>query len=458
MKIQTNDKAVEDISRLPLPPVAPGLPILGNTLDLAQDILAYLVSQYHKLGPIFRVRALNREMTVMAGQEANLFISRESTAHFRSREFWSDLDKEMGATRSLISIDGPDHALYRNAQKDAYSKSFIGRHFPEVVAIAQQEALAWPLDAGMPGTYAMQRIVTEQLGQLETSFSPREHLDDLIQVVRAALLARVTRQRPSLILKGPGYRQAKARLWAFGEQVLDAHKRRAGAVEQPDLIDDILAFARANPGFLKEQDFMLAALGPFIAGLDTAASTLAFVLYATLKNGLVEAATAEADAAFADGVPTPDILRKMDVTHRIVMETLRRYPIAPAMQRTAIKTFAFGGYRVDEGTTVLLTTALPHFLPEFYPDPYQFDIDRFTPGRNENRKPGVFAPFGLGPHTCLGAGLAEVLIMLNAATLLHTVRLEMDPPDYELKIDPAPTQKPDKGFQLRVVERRHAPR
>src|SRR5260221_2053373 len=66
----------------------------------------------------------------------------------------------------------------------------------------------------------------------------------------------------------------------------------------------------------------------------------------------------------------------------------------------------------DHCVTGVQTCALPISL--------QFDLDRFRPPRNEHRKPGAYAPFGLGDHTCLGAGIAEVQLMTTMATLLRS--------------------------------------
>ncbi len=132
---------------------------------------------------------------------------------------------------------------------------------------------------------------------------------------------------------------------------------------------------------------------------------------------------------------------------------MRRYPIAPAIQRTVVKPFEFGGYRVDAGGRIFIGTTVAHFIPELHPDPYRFDIDRYLPHRNEHRIPGAFAPFSLGAHTCLGAGLAEIQIMLTIAALLHYARFEMEPTDYELKTRTAPTPAPDRSFRMRLVKR-----
>jgi hypothetical protein len=54
--------------------MARGLPLIGSVLDLADDVLAFLVKQYQKLGPIFRLKVLNDTYTAIAGPEANLFF------------------------------------------------------------------------------------------------------------------------------------------------------------------------------------------------------------------------------------------------------------------------------------------------------------------------------------------------------------------------------------------------
>lgn len=437
------------------PPLANGLPVLGNALNMAQETRAFLTAQYQQLGPIFRVRALNQNFTVLAGPEANQFMTKESRNYFISQEFWRGEDEEMGAERSLISMDGPEHARFRKVQQRGYSRSVIQQNFDRVVSITRTELQQWETGQAIPGLYGIQRIITEQLGQLAANFSPREYLDDMIIFVRTMLLSTVTKQRPRLLLYTPAYRRAKARAMELAEKVLAVHDTDTAVSHAPDLIDDLLAFAREDPDFLPERDLKPAVLGPFVAGLDTVSSTMAFMLYALLKHPQILAqATAEADQLFAEGIPTPAMVRDVDVLHRVTLETLRMYPIAPAITRTVIQPFEFGGYTIPTGTNVIIATTVPHYLPEFYPSPNTFDIDRYLPERKEHRQPGAFAPFGLGHHTCLGAGFAEVQIILTMATLLNAVQLEMSPRDYELKIDPAPTPSPNKAFQVRVVKHR----
>ena len=174
--------------------------------------------------------------------------------------------------------------------------------------------------------------------------------------------------------------------------------------ENHDLIDDLLELHRSDPQFFPETDLQLAVLGPFFAGIETAASTSAFTLYALLKHPeLLERMTAEADAFFDQATLTARGLRELDVTRRVVLETLRMYPAIPGLMRTVANSFEFGGYTVPARANVIIGNTVSHHLPEYFPEPERFDIERYTPERAEHEQPGAFAPFGLGTHRCLAS-------------------------------------------------------
>ena len=447
------DAVERSVARL-TPPAAPGIPVAGNAFSLAGDIRAYLTREYQRLGPVFRVRAFKRRITVLAGPEANMFLVKDGRTHLRSAEAWSDFVAELGAGRAVMSMDGAEHDRMRNGMKRGYSRAAAEQCIPEMIEIVRREIAAWPTDRPITAHYALQRIATDELGILAASTSPREYLDDLIVFVRALLLATVTRQRPRSLLKGRRFRRSRARAEQLYEQVSASHDpaRRRDAV--PDLIDDLFELHRADPEFLPEADLRAGVLGPFIAGLDTMAGVCSFMLYSILKHpAVLERMTAEADAVFGNGGPTVRDIRKLHVTHRTALETMRMYPTAPALPRTVSNSFELGGYRLHAGENVLMAVSVPHYLPRYFPDPERFDIDRYAPPRNEHHQVGVFAPFGLGSHTCLGAGFAEVGIAVTMATLVHEAELTLDPPDYDLKIDPIPIAHPTRSFKFRMKPR-----
>ena len=135
---------------------------------------------------------------------------------------------------------------------------------------------------------------------------------------------------------------------------------------------------------------------------------------------------------------------------------MRVYPLGAAVPRVVANSFEFGGYTVPAGERVLIGIALPHRMEEHFADPERFDIDRYAPERAEHRQPGVYTPFSAGAHSCLGRGLAEALVMLNIAVIVHRTELALDPPGYTLKLMRTPSTQPDRSFRIRVKRRRGA--
>lgn len=435
----------------PLPPLMSGLPILGNTIELAQDVLQCLIKGYQQHGPIFRMKVLGDVYTVIAGTEANLFLSRERGQHLRSKEFWAGIDQEMKANITLISSDGPEHGELRRISKRGYSRALYEANFPEVIEITRQKVAEWPVGESRAVVPWVQSVVIEQLGQVIVGTAPGDYGQDIYNFIRTALLTLITRQRPRLLLHLPKYKNARKRSFELAEKIVAYHKANPPVDRMPNLIDDALAAAQVG-NILTEQDLLPIALGPYIAGLDTSANTIAFMLYAIHKHPeLLHSIQNEAAGLFADGAPIASDLRKVDVLHRTALETLRRYPVAPAMQRTVIEPFEFAGYRVEAGERLFIGATVVHFDEEYYPNAYKFDIDRYSASRNEHRTPGAFAPYGMGTHTCLGAGLAEAQIMLTIASMFQFGKFEMDPIDYELKIRPLPTNAPANNFRLKRI-------
>ena len=438
------------------PPVVRGWPVLGNTVSMATDIRRFLTAQYLEFGPVFSVRMLHRRFTVLAGVEANRFMIREGTRHLRTFEFWAGFNARFGAGRSLVGSDGAEHAALRKMMRRGYSKPYAVDRLGAFADIARREIAAWPLDRPHGVRTALQRIAADQVGSLVGGVSPLPYFDDVVYYFTALVGNQVI---PNPAVWTPRFRRASRRVHELYLKVMAEHtgdKRKRNA-EDGDLIDDILDMHESDPQFLPEADLKIAALGPFVAALDTVPGTCSFMLYAVLKRpDLLPQLQLEADRLFADGEPTWEGLKEMDVTHRTAMETMRMYPVAPLLFRTVTNSFEFGGYRIPAGEHVIIATTVPHYLPECFPEPERFDIDRYTPERAEHRRPEVYAPFGLGAHRCLGNGFAEVQIAVTMATLLHDAELALSPPGYTLKTTQVPLPSPSKSFKVRLVRRRAA--
>lgn len=437
-------------------PTVKGLPFLGSALEMGRDPAAFLVKAYREHGPVFRVKLLGRAYTVIAGADAAEFMnSREGRESLRSKEYWQGMIDEYGATRTLTGEDGESHKELRELMRRGYSRDAIKGRGPELVEITDRVLERdWPAGTTVPVVRGMQYLVTEQLGELLTGSAPHEYVADIRLLTLYVLNVLVTRQRPRILLRNPRYKRAKARVFELGERMAAELRARHGQTPEAErnLVEDLMDAHLTRPGLVPAEDLVLTLTGPYVAGLDTVANTTAAFVYAVLKHPDVLAQIrAEADALFAGGEPIgDDAARRLPATRYALMETMRLYPVAVTLIRTAARDFEFAGHTVRAGEPVYIGTTVPHFMEEYFAEPAKFDITRYDKPRAEHLQPGAYSPYGRGPHTCLGKSFADVQMALSMARLFHRLDLELESPDYTLATRTAPTPGPAMSFKVRV--------
>lgn len=437
-------------------PEAEGLPVLGNVFGMAGDLRGFLLREYQRHGPIFRVRALNLRWVALVGPEANVLADRISATHFRTWEQYHQFGAALGAHRVLLSMDGPEHIRMRRLLIKGYSPKMLESNLDLAHDVTLRAIEGWPQGRPMEIQRAMQQIITEQIGMFCTGLSSEEYFDDLLYFLNMNIQLNITKRLPRVMARLPKYRRARRRMQAFYERIMEAHRPEMREGKPQDFVDVLLEANQANPQLLPETDLLVNVLAPYLVGMDTAASVCAFMLYALLKHPeILERMREEVDEMYAEhGSPTPAGMRRLDVTHRVALETLRMYPVVPALTRTVSNSFEFGGYRVPAGSEIMLGTTVGHHLPDYFPEPEQFDIERYSRSRAEHKQPGAFAPFGVGQHRCIGSGLSELQIALTLAAIVRKADLELERPERPLKIKLSPAPHPADSVRMRLVQRR----
>ena len=437
-------------------PKVSGLPLLGNSLQMRKDLIGFITEQHLKLGPVFELNAFKRKMIVLAGPEANLFLLREGKNHFRNRDQWLGFNTELGAVHALISMDGADHTELRRHMRAGYSRGLAERRVADADAILAREIGRLPEGQPVPVFDTFQHVITEQIGQMSGGMSSDAYRRDMITFMDSLIMVHLVRVYPRFMMRRPKVQRARRRVNAFFEEVIAAHEPelRRDAPNR-NLVDDLLEVHRSNPNLMSETDMWFSIMGPFIVGMHTVAATVSYILYSLIRHPEVMARVqVEADQLFAESPPTSEGVRNSTDALNATLETMRLYPIVPGITRQVSNSFDFAGYRIPAGANLLIATPVTNFLPEIHPEPYRFDIDRFsTEGRRAHGRPGIYAPFGLGSHSCLGQGFAQVLMPLTIMGLLHRWEITLAPPDYQIKTNYTPLPRPENRFKIQMRSR-----
>jgi cytochrome P450 len=106
-----------------------------------------------------------------------------------------------------------------------------------------------------------------------------------------------------------------------------------------------------------------------------------------------------------------------------------------------VDTVLGGRCRMNQGDWILVLLPLLHRDPQVWPDPDQFDPDRFAPGEAKTRPAHAYKPFATGQRACIGRQFALHEAVLALGLVLH--RYHVTPrDDYRLQIAESLTLKP----------------
>jgi cytochrome P450 len=410
-----------------------------------------------KYGPVFELRIpFRKNIIFLAGLKTNEWAQRMGRVFLRSKEYFEEVDKAYGVSRSMHSVDGADHFRFRKSLHSAYSRKTLTNRLDEVYDLTRTHMASWDVGSTMPAQVMLRPLLNAQSSPLLASIDTQAEIVDALEYKVRVLNVGIMKMMPRFMLKTPSMRRrAKAM-----QQIVDRMQRTHTAAQRvgmhEDVVDAYLALHTSDPQFLPESDLSLP-LGAILMTAMYMGDQVGFALYWLLQNPeLYERVTAEADALWADGDPGEDDFSpdRIDVTRRVLMETLRMSPIAPMAMRTVMNTCVVEGFELPVGAQLVIAQTATHYLEEAFPDPWTFDIDRYVPPRNEHLGRG-YAPYGLGTHSCLGHRWANIHMAINLLMLTHHFKIELARPYKRLPMDPYPSQSPSNKLKFRLAEQRH---
>ncbi|MET8875627.1 cytochrome P450 [Nocardia sp. NPDC004604] len=92
-----------------------------------------------------------------------------------------------------------------------------------------------------------------------------------------------------------------------------------------------------------------------------------------------------------------------------VEELLRRGSVSFGLSRVATRDVEIAGQVIPAGGRILLLWAAANWDPSVFPQPERFDLDR---------PPGRHLAFGAGPHKCMGANFARLMVKTAATEIV----------------------------------------
>ncbi|KAJ5092010.1 sterigmatocystin biosynthesis P450 monooxygenase STCB [Penicillium alfredii] len=182
-----------------------------------------------------------------------------------------------------------------------------------------------------------------------------------------------------------------------------------------NIFSGLIAESEKGQSAITDADVAFEAGNLIIAGSDTTAVTLTYLIWAVLSRPALRSQLETELAGVNENYVEAD-LESLPLLNAVILETLRLYGAAPgALPRTVpAGGVTLSSHYLPSGTTVSTQNWTMHRDEKFFSDPESFDPSRWLPGDNEVSELAreAFAPFGAGARICLGIHIAWMELRL----------------------------------------------
>ena len=438
--------------------------ILGNKNAikcLRRGNIAKLMAEIYRMhGGVVEVNVpfSKQKMMILIGRDTNKWFHKQGRNYLRTKDYIWDLENLFGASRTLPGMDGAEHFRLRKALNRGYSRGALEDKLDQLYLHCRSSLQDWKAGESFNGTTACRSLMSKQVSHLILSVDTAAYIEDVMDYQHRALIVRAMRALPEFALHTPAMKRKRKLLEEVLGSIHSAHTPGLRMDERTDLVDEYLRIHADDPQFLPQTDLNFYFLAALIASIYLGSGLAFAVSTMTSHKEVYERIKAEADALFGNGDPSAKDFtpQAVDTAYRLHLETHRIFPVIPIQLRHVMNPCIIEGHEIPVGTRLIIAQTGAHFLEEHFPDPLQFDIDRFLPEREEKMELGIYAPFGLGTHKCLGSRWVDLQMVVNILMIAHHFDLTSSPSSYDLKINPFPTNAPNKDFSIRVEEVRNS--
>ena len=362
---------------------------------------------------------------------------------------------------SLLLLDGARHKRERKLLMPPFHGERMRLYGTVMRELTDAAIDVWPLGRAFPIHPEMQRVTLEVI--LRTVFGINEgpRFNRLRDILAEA--AAIVTDKPLVMVKL--FQRDYGRLTTWGRlmrlreeadrMLADefAQRRAAGGAGRDDVLSLLLQARDEHGEALSDAELRDEMMTLLIAGHETTATTLAWLLQRVLAHPDVLARLRDEVRTVGGGGPVPpERAGELVFLDATIKETQRLMPIIPMVGRQTAEPLAIGGVDLPAGVVAAPCMYLTHRRPELWADP-----DRFQPERFLDLKPSPyeFFPFGGGTRHCIGAAFAAYEMAIVMATILASLELRAAPGYQARVIRRGITFAPSAGMPV-VVERRAA--
>jgi cytochrome P450 len=439
------------------PPSLPGGLVGGNLRQFWRDRTGFL-QELSRLGDVTYFRPGNQNGYFLNHPELirDLFVV--NAQKFRKGRALQRARVLLG--NGLLSSEGIDHLRQRRMIQPAFHRQRIAEYSRSMVNYAERMSSDWVdgevLDVDKEMMTLTLHIVAKTLFNAEVGGDSDEIGKAMTTVVSTFNFLMLPFSEWLERLPVPHtirLRRAQQTLDNVIYRIIQS--RRTSGDNPGDLLSMLLAAQDEEDGKgMSDQQVRDECLTLFLAGHETTANALIWTWYLLSENPAAEANLhKELDDVLSGKSPDFEDIPKLKFTESVIAESMRLYPPAWAIGRSAIEPHSFGGYEVRPRSLVLTSPFVTHRDPRYWNEPEAFQPERWEKmSIKEAGQRYIYFPFGGGARRCVGESFAWTEAILLLATLAGKWKLRLVS-DQKIGLNPQITLRPKYGMRMQIQAR-----
>lgn len=431
----------------PLPPGRSGLPFIGETLGFLNDP-SFADKRHKQYGNIFRTHVFGSPTIFLVGADAIRFLLLHENEYFAIN--WPPSTKALLGSASVSVQQGSVHQHRRKLLAQAFQPRALASYISTMMATTRDYLDRWEQQGTITWYPELRNYTLDIACQLLVGIASGSHTQfgKCFETFAHGLFS------VPLPLPGTPFNRAlRSRKSLLSEIDRIVRERQ----QQEDAGQDALGLlikARDEEGNgLSVDELKDQVLTLLMAGHETLTSTItSFCLFVTQHPQVLERIRAEQAPFQSRETLTLEDLKQMEYLDQVLKEVLRVMPPAGGGFRKVIQTCEFNGYRIPKGWSVLYEIQRMQQDSTLYPNPHQFNPDRFDKNQVDKIQPFSYVPFGGGIRECLGKEFARLEMKIFAALLVRQYEWDLVP-HQNLDFKLVPTPRPIDGLKVQFRRR-----
>ncbi|KAG0277065.1 hypothetical protein BGZ95_006575 [Linnemannia exigua] len=419
------------------------VPFFGHMFLMASmpstELYDYFERTYRELGPVWSI-SLPGIGRMIQGDSPELLehvLKTNFWAYHKGPHFTGSMRDVFG--EGILSADGESWKFQRKQATHLFNVHAFREYTSEVFNKEAQkviEHLGKAADAGSDVDFhaVMHAFTLDVFGSVSfgESFGCLENIDggvpfadavgDLLGICSERLVDPLWKLRESVTGVGKRARELKFVMRERIRRVVEKRRREGCEGDKKDMLQ-VLLETTDDEGNPLTEDYLVDIILTFtIAGRDTMAQSVAWMMYAMLRNEtdpeIMKTLVQEVDEVLGGKLPTYETHKKQKYAEACFFETLRMYPPLPRNFKTCVQDDTLpDGTKIYAGEMFTWSSYVMGRSEKLWgPDVKDFKPSRWL-GGEKALSLTKFSSFHLGPRTCVGQGFA----VLEALTIVGLV-------------------------------------